>query len=164
VDPIRTDQQEKTIIGMVIPCWICQQTNRQRYTGDNGYQHNPERRLTPVGQISDAAFSIALAKGQRGTGNDAPSGGQRQKRSGIVRPDIAANLADHGLITAHFHVLAGQSECHPDQRIEPVDRKCQKCQCLYDMVKVLDVILFVEDDILLFLFFQIAGKIDFRAE
>ena len=93
-----------------------------------------------------------------------PPGGQSQKRSGIVRPNIAADLADHGLIAAHLHILAGQDKCHPDQRIEPVDCQGQKCQCLHYMVKPLDMMLFMENDILLFLISEITGQIDFRTE
>lgn len=91
-------------------------------------------------------------------------GGQSQKRSGIVCPNVAADLADHSLVAAHLHVFACQNKRYPDKRIEPMNCQSQERKCFHNMIESLDVVLLVENDILLFLISEITGQIDFRTE
>jgi len=118
--------------------------------------------LFPAQHVLDAAFGIAFAKCQRRTGDDAPSGGKTQQGGGVIAADAFSQLFHHSFIAAHFHILAGQDECQPHQRIEPVDAQSEERQCLNHMVTSADMVLLVKDDVFLFTVGKCGGQIDFR--
>ena len=108
------------------PLWIGGAEGDQSHADHGAHGDDPRLGPFPVQQVPDASAGVALAEGKGHPRHDAVSGGQTQERGGVVRPDVLAQLLDHGLVAAHLHVLPRQNERRPHQRVEPVDAQGQK--------------------------------------
>ena len=149
-------------IVLTLALWVCQQAYRQCDTGDNCHKHDPECWFSPIRDIFDASTGIPLPKGEWCSCDDASSCRQLQQRCGVLDTDILPQLVNHRLVTTHLHIPTRKDKCHPNQRIEAVERQCKKCKYLYHMVKATNMVLLVENDVRLFLFLQATGQINPR--
>ena len=77
---------------------------------------------------------------------------------------LARAAAEDGLVAGGLHVPAGEEPAHPQEGVEPVDRKGQKGQHLDDMVSTADVGALMEQDIPPGVPAQAQGEVDFGRE
>ena len=137
----------------------------QNSDADDGCtKHCPESGLFPFCHIHYATFRVSLTEGKGRQRNEAVRRCKTQQRSSVLCPDFRTVHANHRFIAAHLHVLCGQYECQPHQRIEPVDAQGDIAKQLPEGIPSLDVAALVGNNVPSLSFRQSGGKIDLRAD
>ena len=127
------------------------------HTGQQRSNCCPDLGLLPLGHIDHTLLCITLTKGQGRQGKTSVSSCQPKQGLGIICPDSGSVHPEYRFITAHFHILAGQDECQPNQWIEPMQAQRKIGKQAEQMILAPDVAPFMGHDISLFLRSQVRG-------